>query len=70
MGLPSANAPISAAAPTPISSNMDPRSGLPTKTTSFEPLNVYPLISLKEPPTFGFEIKYKAVTSSLSGEGY
>ena len=69
LGLSIVNPPISGAAPKPLSSNMDSRSFLPTKTTSFASSNVYPLMVLKAPVPFGGGIKSKSVTSSLSVEG-
>ena len=68
--LSSANPSISVAATKPILSNMESRSVWSTKTTSFASYNLYPPMSLKAPAPFGGEIKSKAVTSSLSGEGY
>ena len=64
------NPPISGAAPKPISSNMDSRYFLPTKTPSFASSNVYPPISLNFPALYGGGIKSKPMTSSLSGEVY
>ena len=64
------NTPISVAAPKPPLPNMDSRSVLPTKTPSFASSNIYPLLSLKAPAPFRGGIKFKAATSSLSGEGY
>ena len=68
--LSSANPPISVAAPKPLSSNMESRSVFLTKIPSFSYSNIYPPMSLNPPAPFGGGIKSKAVTSSLSGEGY
>ena len=57
----SSNLPISLAAPKPLSSNMDSRSVLPTKTPSVASLNVYPPMSLKSPYPFEGSIKSNAV---------
>ena len=63
------NPPISVAAPKPLSSYMDSRFVLPTKTPSFASSNFYPPMSLKDLSPFGGGIKSKAVTSSLPVEG-
>ena len=68
--LSSVNPPISLAVPKALSSNMDSRSVLTTKTLSFVSSNVYRPMSLNAPALFGGGIDPKAVTSSLSGEGY
>ena len=48
----SGNQSISVVAPKPLSSNMDSRFVLPTKTPSFAPSNVYRPMSLKSPVPF------------------
>ena len=63
------NTPILEAALKLLSSNMDSRSVLPTKTPSFASSNVYPQISLKAQSPFGGGVNSNSVTSSLSGEG-
>ena len=64
----SVNPPISVAKPKPRLSNMESRPFLSIKTPSFASSNFYPSMSLNAPATFGGGIKYKAATSSLSGE--